>query len=83
MVLDGKKVRDEILENIKNVVANEKMDLTLAIIFVGTYAPSEVYVRNKEKYAKKVGIKSTVIRMDENSTEADIIKEIERLNNNL
>lgn len=82
MVLDGKKVRDEILENVKNVVTNENLDLTLAIIFVGNYAPSEVYVRNKVKYCKKVGINTEVIRMDENTTEEDIIKQIERLNKN-
>ncbi|MBQ6841257.1 MAG: bifunctional 5,10-methylenetetrahydrofolate dehydrogenase/5,10-methenyltetrahydrofolate cyclohydrolase [Bacilli bacterium] len=80
MILDGKKVRNEILENIKNVVANENLDLTLAIIFVGNYAPSEVYVKNKVKYCDKVGIKTKVIRMDENVMEADIIKEIEKLN---
>lgn len=80
MILDGKKVRNEILRNIKNVVANEKLDLTLAIVFVGNYAPSEVYVRNKVKYCEKVGVKTEVIRMDENISESEVIKTIEKLN---
>ncbi|MBE6147954.1 MAG: bifunctional 5,10-methylenetetrahydrofolate dehydrogenase/5,10-methenyltetrahydrofolate cyclohydrolase [Firmicutes bacterium] len=81
MLLDGKKVRNEILNNLKNIVENERLDLTLAIIFVGSYAPSEVYVRNKVKYCEKVGIKTKVIRMAETVSEEDIIKEINKLNN--
>lgn len=80
MILDGKKVRNEILSIIKNIVQNENLDLTLAIIFVGNYAPSEVYVRNKVKYCEKVGINTKVIKMDDNIAEEDIIKEIEKLN---
>lgn len=80
MLLDGKKVRDEILDNLKKQIEEEKLDLTLAIIFAGNYAPSEVYVRNKEKYAEKIGIKTNVIRLSETVTEEEIIKEIEKLN---
>ena len=80
MILDGKKVRDEILENAKNIIANEGLNLTLAIIFVGNYAPSEVYVRNKIKACERVGIKTALIRMDEKVNEEDVIYEIERLN---
>ena len=43
----------------------------MAIIFAGNYAPSEVYVRNKEKYAKKIGIKTNVIRLSEEITEEE------------
>jgi len=80
MLLDGKKVRDEILLNIKDVISKEKLDLTLAIIYVGNDAPSAVYVNNKVKYCDLVGIKTKVIKMDENTEEESVIKEIKKLN---
>ena len=80
MILDGKLVRDEILNDIKNKIQNNNMQVCLAIIFVGTYAPSEVYVRNKIKYCDRVGIKTKLIRMIE-STEEELINIVEDLNN--
>jgi len=82
MILDGKKIRDEILENLKNVVQNEKLNLTLAIILVGNYPPSEVYVKNKIKFCKKVGINPLLVRIPEDASEDSIIEEIEKLNKN-
>lgn len=79
MILDGKLVRKEILNEIKEKVAKNNMDITLAIIFVGSYAPSEVYVRNKIKYCAQVGIKTKLIRL-EKSTEEEIINIVEDLN---
>lgn len=80
MLLDGKKVRDELLLEYKDIITNDSLEITLAIIYVGNDAPSEVYVNNKVKYCDKVGIKTKVIRMDADSKEESVIKEIEKLN---
>lgn len=81
MILDGKKVRDDIINNVKNVVEKEKLDITLAIVFVGNNPASEIYVRNKIKYAEKCGIKTLVIRMSEDTSYNEIEREIIKLNN--
>ena len=80
MILDGKKLRDEILENIKQEIDENKYNITLAIIYAGNHKPSEVYINNKIKYAEYVGIKTRLIRL-ESTTEKEIIDNIELLNN--
>lgn len=79
MILDGKKVRDELLEKIRNEIAQRNLNLTLAIILVGSYEPSEVYVRNKIKACEKVGIHTKLVRLLE-STEEEVINVIKNLN---
>lgn len=80
MILDGKKVANEILENIKAEV--EKLDVKphLAVIIVGNDLASQVYVRNKKRTANMVGITSTVIEMPENTTEDELLNKIDELN---
>ena len=68
MILDGKKVANEILEDIKIKV--EKLDKKphLAVIFVGDDVASKIYVKNKKKTALKLGLKSTVIELPEDTS---------------
>ena len=61
MILDGKKVRDEILDNIKTEIASNNLDLTLAILLVGDFPQSKIYVKNKIKACEKVGIKTALV----------------------
>ena len=56
MILDGKKVRDEILDKIKDKITKENLQIKLAIILVGDNEASKIYIKNKEKYCKSVGI---------------------------
>lgn len=80
MLLDGKKVRDEYLEKIKERIEKEKIKATLAIILVGDNEASKIYIRNKEQACEKVGIKVEKYLLDENISEDDLIKLIVRLN---
>lgn len=82
MILDGKKVANEILEDIKQKVAKLDKKPHLAVILVGNDVASQIYVRNKKKTANMLGITSTVVEMDENTAEEDVLREIESLNNN-
>ena len=54
----------------------------MTVILIGDFAPSLIYVRNKEKSAKEVGINSEIIKYPKNVTEKDILKKIEELNKN-
>ena len=82
MIIDGKKIaeelRDKIKSDIKKISDNKKPGL--AVILIGEHPASQIYVRNKEKFANEVGINSSVLRFDENITEEDLRNEIKKLN---
>ena len=49
-IIDGKKVREKLLEEYKEEIKKNNLDLTLAIIYIGQNNASEVYIKNKIKY---------------------------------
>lgn len=81
-ILDGKKLRDKIIENLKTKVDNFDEKPTLVVILVGENPASKIYVNNKKKMAEKIGIHSEVINYPANITEAELLDKIEELNNN-
>lgn len=80
MILDGKKVRNELLSFYEEKIKNESMKISLAIIYVGNDEPSKVYIKNKIKYCEKVGIKVILYEMDAKTKEKEVIELIEKLN---
>ena len=81
-ILDGKKLRDKIIENLKAKVDTFDEKPTLVVILVGENPASKIYVNNKKKMAEKIGIHSEVINYPANITEAKLLDKIEELNNN-
>lgn len=81
MILDGKKVRDEILEKLKEKISQENLKILLAIILVGDDEVSKIYIKNKEKYCKMVGINVNKYVFPKDALESDVIKLIDELNN--
>ena len=82
-IIDGKKIAQQLRENVKQEVAalREKgVVVGLAVIIVGEDPASKIYVRNKERACNEAGIRSDVIRMPENTTQEELLREIERLN---
>lgn len=73
MILDGKKVRNELLEYYENKIKEENIKITLAIIYVGSDEPSKIYINNKIKYCEKVGIKTLLYEMDEKTKEKKLL----------
>ncbi len=86
ILLDGKAVSDriklEIADIVKERVANGGKQPHLAAILVGNDGASQTYVGHKERSCAQVGFKSTIVRMDENTTEEELIKTIEEINSN-
>ena len=84
MILDGKKEAELIKTEIKNEILNikSKTSLTpsLTVILIGDFAPSRIYVKNKEKSAKEVGINSEVIKYPQNVSEEEVLTKINELN---
>jgi len=80
-LLDGKKVSNEIIENIKEKISMENIKLGFAIIWVGNDEASSIYVKNKIKKCEYVGINTELFHLEENTTENQLIELIEKLNN--
>ena len=86
MILDGKKesalLREEIKKEILEIKTRTNKSPGLSVILVGNFEPSQIYVKNKEKNSKEVGINSEVIKYPEEVKESEILEKIEELNNN-
>lgn len=80
-IIDGKAISKEIQENIRKEVELLDKKPGLAVILVGDDSASQVYVNNKEKMCKKLGINSFVYRLSENTNEKELLDLIEKLNN--
>ena len=84
MIIDGKKEAAILREEIKNEIANLKKKTNkvpgLTVILIGEFAPSQIYVRNKEKNSKEVGINSNVIKYPSDVSEEEVLNKIEELN---
>jgi len=85
-LLDGKmiadKVKQEIAQEVEQIKANGGKIPHLVAILVGNDGASETYVGHKEKACAQVGFNSTVLRFDETISEADLLAEVEKLNQN-
>ena len=86
MIIDGKKqaeiIRNEIKKEISDLKKKSGKTPRLTVILIGDFAPSLIYVKNKEKSAREVGINSEIIRYPKNVSENDILEKIEELNKN-
>ena len=86
MIIDGKRESALLREEIKKeiILIKEKTNKTpkLSVILIGDFAPSQIYVKNKEKKSKEVGINSEVIKYPKEVTEQEVLKKIHELNKN-
>ena len=84
MIIDGKKEAAILREEIKNEIAKLKKKTNkvpgLTVILIGEFAPSQIYVRNKEKNSKEVGINSNVLKYPSDVSEDEILNKIQELN---
>ncbi|WKK65055.1 bifunctional methylenetetrahydrofolate dehydrogenase/methenyltetrahydrofolate cyclohydrolase FolD [Lutimonas zeaxanthinifaciens] len=85
ILLDGKKtsddIKNEIAEEVKSRKAAGLKTPHLAAIIVGTDGASMTYVNSKVKSCQKVGFNSTLIDLPEDTTEEQLLHEIQELNN--
>lgn len=85
-IIDGKAIAKDLRAELKNVVdenvAKGNRRPGLAVVLVGSDPASQVYVRNKRRACEEVGIKSFAYDLDENTTQEQLDKLIDDLNNN-
>jgi methylenetetrahydrofolate dehydrogenase (NADP+) / methenyltetrahydrofolate cyclohydrolase len=86
VLLDGKKTSQEIKNELKLAVDAIRQQggkiPHLAAVLVGNDGASETYVASKVKSCEEVGFGSTLIRLDTNTSENELLQTIENLNNN-
>ena len=82
-IIDGKLITDQIKAELREKVAKYKeegREITLAVIQVGNDPASSVYVGNKKKACENIGIRSLAFEMPEETSEDELIKLVEDLN---
>ena len=84
ILIDGKKTAAELRLELKEEVSELKQKYNqvpgLTVILIGDLTPSQIYVRNKEKSAIEVGLKSDVIRYEDTVEEKTVLEKIDELN---
>jgi methylenetetrahydrofolate dehydrogenase (NADP+) / methenyltetrahydrofolate cyclohydrolase len=85
-ILDGKLVSQAVKDLLKEKAAQRsrenKKTPHLAAVLVGANGASETYVASKVKNCAEIGFGSTLVRLDENIAEAELVDIIEKLNAN-
>jgi methylenetetrahydrofolate dehydrogenase (NADP+)/methenyltetrahydrofolate cyclohydrolase len=80
IIIDGKKISEQILADLKCKIEADNVIAKLAIILVGDDPASKIYVQNKIKAAQRVGILTELKNFDDDITEKQLLKEITVLN---
>lgn len=80
-ILDGKKIKQDKLLELKKEISSLKRKPGIAVIQVGNDSASNVYVKNKEKTANELGCVFSHISFKEDVLEEDILVKIDELNN--
>ena len=82
MILNGKVIKDKILNELKEKVSNNNLNIGLAIIQIGNDYASDIYINEKKKMCDYVGYRFYRYKYECNVIEEDIINKINELNNN-
>lgn len=84
VVIDGKTIaeqfRTDLAQEVRQFAAATGVVPHLAAVLVGHDPASEVYVRNKERACQKAGLKSTVHRLPESTTQQELLRLVSNLN---
>ena len=84
-IIDGKafagKVREKVAEHVARLKAENGLVPGLAVVLVGEDPASQVYVRSKGKQTVEVGMNSFEHKLDADTSEADLLDLLDRLNN--
>ncbi len=82
--LDGKALADHVCQRLALHAAafakHRGRPIGLAVILVGDDAASAVYVRNKERRAQSMGLRSKVLRLPGAASQAQVIEAVQQLN---
>lgn len=79
-IIDGKKIAQELKNQITAEIKSLSRKPGLAVVLIGDDSASQIYVNSKEEACQEVGFYSQKIVMPVETTQEELIKQIERLN---
>ncbi len=79
-IIDGKSRAGQIFEDISKEIRDSNANVKLVVIQVGNDPASSVYVKNKERAAEKVGIKTDTRRISSNVSQDKLIRIVRSIN---
>ena len=77
-ILDGEKLSERILNNLRKEIRNRRLELKLAVVLVGDDFASKIFVRQKQKAAKKIGVDFQSFRFNKIKSEK-LKKEVKKI----
>ena len=80
MIIDGKKLAENVRQSLKKIIDEEKIVPVLAVISVGKDKASQIYVRNKEKAAAEIGVKCDVYSFSDDVSQQELENFVLKLN---
>ena len=80
-VINGKEIANNIRLELEKKIKESKSAPKLAVVWVGDNSSSAIYVKNKQKAAREIGMECEIYHLPENVNEVDVISLIDRLNN--
>ncbi len=86
MLIDGQKIANEILKDLKIRVEKLKKkgsNPTLAVFLIGDDKPSRIYVKKKEEAAKLIGLDFVCIKLPDETSKNNIIEHIKKIQKNV
>nr|WP_299385813.1 bifunctional 5,10-methylenetetrahydrofolate dehydrogenase/5,10-methenyltetrahydrofolate cyclohydrolase [Allomuricauda sp.] len=85
-ILDGKKIsnqiKDEIAVEVEQIKSKGEKVPHLAAVLVGNDGASLTYVGSKVRSCKKIGFESTLIHLPEDTSEEELLRQVQALNDN-
>jgi len=81
-ILDGKKLSEEILENLKKKIKTRGLKLSLAVVQVGENPVSQIFISQKKKACERVGIDFKLCKLPAKISVSELKKEIEKVAKN-
>jgi methylenetetrahydrofolate dehydrogenase (NADP+)/methenyltetrahydrofolate cyclohydrolase len=78
-LLDGKKIANKILKNLKKEIEKKGLKLKLAVIFVGNDSASKIFIREKKRACGFVGIGFELFRFPVDISGSELKKEIKKI----
>ena len=82
IILDGKKLSEKILSDLKKEISEINRPIELAIVLVGNNPASLAYTKRKQKIGEELGIKVKIYKYEENISTRKLREEINKLNKN-
>ncbi len=81
IILDGKKIKTQVLDELRTEVSKLENKPSLVVIEVGNNEASNIYIKQKAKMAEYIGYDFKLLKFSEDINESDLLHTIDSLNN--